>query len=288
MFLHQENQDILSAALQKTPYYVEFVRLYPQPQRVVWWHQVIEQFAAAWLAKGHSLPHSKHELLEMNKHALHYVLADIKQMVQPVCPSSPSLGAPSLAAASSAAPLYAYETPSVLPSHNVAAAKQQREDQWKQNFEQYQSEYNALLAAPAVPNSLLPFETPDAKIRNMDELMMQQKKRRDMDMAVFAPPPPVPPPIKLAAPSPFGAPSAAGAAPRLKILDTIERAEIEHSISVANDRKAKAVSWLDQSGAFPYEPSANYANEGEGEDVEEEQEYAIEEHGADVEEIYMQ
>ncbi len=284
MFLHQENQDILSAALQKTPYYVEFVRLYPQPQRVVWWHQVIEQFAAAWLAKGHSLPHSKHELLEMNKHALHYVLADIKQMVQPVCPSSPSLGAPSLAAASSAAPLYAYETPSVLPSHNVAAAKQQREDQWKQNFEQYQSEYNALLAAPAVPNSLLPFETPDAKIRNMDELMMQQKKRRDMDMAVFAPPPPVPPPITLAS-SPFGAPSAAAAAPRLKILDTIERAEIEHSISVANDRKAKAVSWLDQSGAFDNNSVVFHNLNGEEEEEEDEE---IEKHGADVEEIYMQ
>jgi hypothetical protein len=276
MFLHQENQDILSAALQKTPYFVEFVRLYPHAQRSVWWNQVIEQFAAAWLAKGHSLPHSKHELLEMNKHALHYVLADIKQMVQPGVSSSPSsaglsVASPSLTAASPSTALYAYETPSALPSHNVAAAKQQREDHWKQHFEQYQTEYNALLAAPPMPNALLPFETPDAKIRNMDELMMQQKKRRDMDVAVFAPPPPVPPPIHLSA-----APSAAAAAPRLKILDTIERAEIEHSISVANDRKAKAVSWLDQSGAF--EPDSVVSHNHNREEEEE-----MEEHGADVE-----
>jgi hypothetical protein len=94
-----------------------------------------------------------------------------------------------------------------------------------------------MLARPAVPTMGIPQELPEEKIRNMDELMLRQQKLREMDVAFHAPPTLVPPQQR----------QAPGGPPRLKIMDSIEQAEIEQSVlSVRQHRSSsKSVSWED-------------------------------------------
>jgi len=227
MFLHIENRRILSLLLQKTFYYIEFIQLYPD-KRAHWFSNILEQFYSAWIESGRRIPNSAQELLDMNKQALQYMISELKQILGPPPVSSQIHHSQNQYTMT-------YETP---PTYNIALEKKQREDKWTSDFSKFQNEYNSLLASPVMPTNGLPYENPDGKIHNMDELMMEKQKMRDMDLAAFSPPPPG---------SINSSPTLASSSqPRLKIMDTIARADIEQSvlaIKEREDRKTKMVSW---------------------------------------------
>lgn len=177
MFLHIENQSLLWNSLQKSPYIVEFQQKYAA-HRENWFRGIIEQFYMQWIGQRQPVPNTAKDLLEMNKQALQFMVQDLKRL---------------LGYSSSAMESHKNNGASIpLMSYDVAAEKKQREDKWSSEFSQYQAEYNRLLASPVVPRSVLPSETTDERITNMDALLAEHTKRREYDLSSIAasfPPP---------------------------------------------------------------------------------------------------
>ena len=264
MFLHIENQHILLSSLQKTPYLVEFTEKYPG-YKDNWFRGIIEQFYTKWIDQGHVIPQSASELLEMNKQAIHYMIGDLKRILGYTyatleIPKYSSV-LPNYASYPLSTPIHASSPlPSPSPSSelnwingtNVADEKKMREDHLKSQFSQYQNEYMSLLAKPNLPTYELPQETADTKIRNMDELIMEQTRMRDMDLAVFSPPQPIKStygnsmtPTPVIAPPPS---QQSSSQPKLKIMNIIEQVDLSTPVNMGEDlyRNTKTVSWKDE------------------------------------------
>ena len=175
MFLHKENQQLLWETLQKTPYLVEFTQKFTG-HREEWYRGILEQFFTHWISQNGKVPTNARELLEINKLALQFMVADLKRLLGYNQPSVNS------------------RTPTidVLSPYNVAEERKRKEDTWSANFNQYQSEYNRMLEKPVLPMRELPSETGDEKIKNMEELLREHAKIRDMDLTIYTPAPTMP------------------------------------------------------------------------------------------------
>ena len=175
MFLHKENQQLLWETLQKTPYLVEFTQKFTG-HREEWYRGILEQFFTQWISQNGKVPTNARELLEINKLALQFMVADLKRLLgfnqTSVNPRTPAID--------------------VLSPYNVAEERKRKEDTWSANFNQYQSEYNRMLEKPVLPMRELPSETGDEKIKNMEELLREHAKMRDMDLTIYTPAPTVP------------------------------------------------------------------------------------------------
>jgi len=245
MFLHKENQLLLWQTLQKSPYLIEFSQKFAG-YREEWFRGSIEQFYTQWISRNNRVPNNAKELLEINKCALQTMVADLKRLLGYPSHSSISshqFGTPTyqtVAAqsvkASDTLPTYqtvassdtlpTYQTVAAqndLPSYDINAERKQREDQWSANFSKYQSEYNQLLKTPAVPTRGLPSETGGEKIKNMDELIKEHAKMRDMDLSIYAPPPSQNSPLSRIANESLPLDKRVT---KLRILDEIERIEM--------------------------------------------------------------
>ena len=177
MFLHTENQKLLWQTLQKSPYLVEFSQKFAG-HRDEWFRGVIEQFYTQWISQNNPLPSNARELLEINKLALQTMVTDLKRL----------LGYPSQRTQPSVEP-NSYD---VRP-YDVAAERKNREDTFSENFNKYQSEYNRLLERPDLPMKALPTQSGGEKIKNMEELVKEQARLRDMDLTIYTPAPTVSP-----------------------------------------------------------------------------------------------
>lgn len=219
MFLHKENQLLLWQTLQKSPYLIEFSQKFAG-YREEWFRGSIEQFYTQWISHNNRVPNNAKELLEINKYALQAMVTDLKRLLgYNASMSSQQFGTHVLTQSIKASEtLPSYQTrvaaQSELPSYDVNAERKQREDEWSTNFNKYQTEYNQLLKQPAVPMRGLPSETGGEKIKNMDELIREHAKMRDMDLSIYSPPPPQNSPIL------------DKQVPKLRILDEIERIEM--------------------------------------------------------------
>ena len=209
MFLHKENQLLLWNTLQKSPYLVEFTQKFAG-YREEWFRGSIEQFYTQWISRNNRVPNNAKELLEINKYALQAMVTDLKRLLG--YNASQQFGTP--VSAQPNAIIQSVKSQNELPSYDVNAERKQREDEWSSNFNKYQTEYNQLLKQPAIPTRGLPSETGGEKIKNMDELIREHAKMRDMDLSIYSPPPPqnsqiIDKPV-----------------PKLRILDEIERIEM--------------------------------------------------------------
>lgn len=193
MFLHKENQQLLWQTLQKTPYLVEFTQKFAG-HREEWFRGAIEQFYTQWISQNNPLPSNARELLEINKLALQTMVVDLKRLLgyQTHSHSQPNIN-----------------TNDILP-YDVAAERKQREDNFSANFNKYQSEYNSLLKNPDLPMKALPTQSGGEKIKNMEELVKEQARLRDMDLSIHPSPPTQQP----------------TSAPKLRIMDEIDNMEM--------------------------------------------------------------
>jgi hypothetical protein len=224
MFFHVENQQILWRAIQKSPYLVEFSQKY-SGHRDTWFQGISEQFYSQWISQNGRVPSNAKELLEMNKRALEYFVLDLKRLL-------------------------GYKTTSPisdpLSSYNVAKEKQEREEKNATKFSSYQEEYSRLLQRPALPQNVFPSESAaNQKIKNMDELLAEQAKLREMDLTAFLPP------NASNESSPIirhdiGSPSGIRETSRLKIFDAIDRVDDLISLEIKEidtQSQHKSVSW---------------------------------------------
>ena len=219
MFLHKENQQLLWETLQKTPYLVEFTQKF-SGHREEWFRSILEQFFTKWISQNGRIPINARELLEINKHALQFMVSDLKRVL-------------------------GYNTSNPIPTndimspYNVAEERKRKEDTWSTTFNQYQSEYNRMLEKPALPVRELPSMAGDDKIKNMDELLKEQAKMRDMDLTIYTPVPTIAPTsasvivpaAQILSPNKHGESLRRGI--RLKIMDEIEN--VNDEIENVND-----------------------------------------------------
>ena len=222
MFLHIENQQLLWQTLQKTPYLVEFNQKFAG-YREAWFRGISEQFYTQWISQRGNVPTNARELLELNKHALQFMVADLNRLLGYSSPSS------SLSSTSSQS--------NDLQSYNVAVERKKREDAWSSMYNQYQSEYHQLLETKSVPTRGLPSESGGDKITNMEELVREHAKLRNIDMNPFKEPPPNKNIINTNI--------ATTSTPKLKIMDEIERIEINIP-EEENYHVKKSVQWAEE------------------------------------------
>ena len=229
MFLHAENQQLLWQTLQKSPYLVEFTQKFAG-YRDAWFCEISEQFYTQWISENGRVPTNARELLAINKRALQTMVADLKRLLGYTTISSPQSEALS---------------PTMNP-YNVAEERKRREDKHSEDFNQYQSEYNQMLQRPAVPMRGLPSESTDAKIKNMDELLEEQTRLREMDLEKYGTKPQQTKDIKTK-----DANTISNMPQKLKIMNEIERVEMEIvSFSEDASRGNKSVRWND-NGPIP-------------------------------------
>ena len=80
MFLHVENKELLWKTLQRSPYLVDFSNKFAG-YREVWFKGIMETFYTQWISQNNRVPTNARELLEINKSALHFIIADIKRLL---------------------------------------------------------------------------------------------------------------------------------------------------------------------------------------------------------------
>lgn len=180
MFLHKENQQLLWQTLQKSPYLVEFSQKFTG-YREEWFKGVVEQFYTQWISQNKSLPNNARELLEINKSVMQVMVADLKRLLG--YSSNPLVKPESLSRRVDDGASY-----QILPSYNVAEERKRKEDEWSSNLNQYQSEYNRLLERPVLPIRELPVETVDEKLKNIEELVKEHAKLRELDLSSYSSP----------------------------------------------------------------------------------------------------
>ena len=117
-------------------------------------------------------------------------------------------------------------TTSPIESYNVSQERQRREDEWSSNFNKFQNEYNQLLKQPAIPLRELPTETTDSKIKNMDELLREHAKMREIELLNYLP-------QKNAKPQ----------SNKIRILDELGNIEMH----INGENKKKTVRWLSEA-----------------------------------------
>ena len=234
MFLHAENRELLWNTLQKSPYLVEFSNNFAG-YREEWFRGIMETFYTKWISQNNRVPTNARELLETNKCALKFIISDIKRLlINSVSSLTPKPTATNNLPYSNTHVTATTDLPSYqskvaattdLPSYNVSEERQRREEQWSSNFNKYQSDYNRLLERPVVPVGELPSESIDAKITNIEELVKEHTRMRDMDLTIYE------------KPQTTSQPSTT----KLKIMNEIERVEMD--IVSFEPQHNKSVHW---------------------------------------------
>jgi hypothetical protein len=207
MFLHNENQQLLWQTLQKTPYLIEFSQKFAG-YREEWFKGTIEQFYTQWISRNNRVPTNAKELLEINKYALQVMVADLKRLLGYSSSHriNNAMDTTQKIEVSGSVP---------IPTYDINSERKQRGEQWSSNFNKYQTEYNQMLKTADIPMRGLPSETGGEKIKNMDELLREHAKMRDMDLSIYSPPSTSKNMIQ-----------PENQIPKLKILDEIERIEM--------------------------------------------------------------
>lgn len=194
MFLHTENRELLWNTLQKSPYLVDFSNKFAG-YREAWFQETVETFYTQWISQNNQVPNNARELLEINKSALKFMISDIKRILgYPV--SSQQLGnaivlpysAPTWKTALKDVSPYTDSVVTIkdISSYNVSEERQRREEEWSSTYNKYQSNYNRMLERPSVPINEIPVEIIDAKIVNIDDLVNEHTRMRNMDLTVYA------------------------------------------------------------------------------------------------------
>lgn len=157
MFTHIENQKILWSVIQKSPFFIES----RVANREAWFQDTFSRF----YRENPLQPRNKQELLDANKAVLQYMTEDLKRQ----------LG-------------YRKETlaieMSLHPTYNLEEEKKAKEQREKAAYANFQTQYHMLLQTPK-PTTMRLTEQSDEKIKNMDELIQQQIRQREMDLAAF-------------------------------------------------------------------------------------------------------
>lgn len=183
-YITVENQTLLWKTIQRYP---QFVNNTISINREQWFSSIIKQFYENIKSPKMTIA----ELKALNQQTIAYMVGDLKRIesmyiVQPTA----------VAATPTSMPQMKFETP------------QTRMSMYSDQFNARQQEYANMGKPPAPPIANFSEKVEDDAITNMEELLQQQMKQREYDIAQVRPPPP---PISMVAepdkysPSPINA-----------------------------------------------------------------------------------
>ena len=203
LFIHPENQTLLWKLIQTTKHWSEFSRVSKQPPET-WFRQCMERQYRRIAVLNPTPELSKNEwLLMQNKEFLRIATADISSVISPNV-ATPVVRPGTIVGTIPPEKMYSTveESPTLvysssrnydIPPISAFDMEQERKAKFekaKQDFEQYQSQYNRLLQPLTPPAPDFSENAAQSKIANMEELLLIQQKMRDTDFDMFSPPPP--------------------------------------------------------------------------------------------------
>jgi len=227
-YITVENQTLLWKTIQRSP---QFVNNTVSINREQWFSSIIKQF----YEKMGSPKITVAELKALNQQTIAYMVADLKRIesmhiIPPTSPPPTSINQLS------------FETP------------QSRMSMYNDQFNARQQEYANMGKPPAPPIANFGEKVEDEAITNMDELLQQQIKQREYDVAQVRPLPPtvstvMEPVISSPKSSPIG--NIVTSSPKVgpDVMEAIQEltkqlAELKEEVRVL--REAKAIKALEQ------------------------------------------
>lgn len=172
-YITVENQTLLWKTIQRSP---QFANNTITINREQWFSSIIQQF----YEKIKSPKMSIAELKALNQQTIAYMISDLKRIeslyIAPLQNIVPPILPPLVQPNTSIAQM-AYETPHT------------RMSMYTDQFNARQQEYANMGKPPAPPIANFSEKVEDEAITNMDELLQQQIKQREYDVAMVKPPP---------------------------------------------------------------------------------------------------
>ena len=173
-FIHPENQKLLWNTIQKVPLFNANISIQNQN---FWFKQIIGDFYNRnQYRKLNSL-----ELQELNKETIGYMIKQLKNIsptsVQPPPPQIPQpIG--------ELKPNFFTEP----TSHRIES----KSESYSRQFLERQNDYNSMIKKEIPPEPNFQDKIDDVAIDNMEELVKQHLKQRELEVQMFSPPPPIP------------------------------------------------------------------------------------------------
>jgi len=164
-YITVENQTLLWKTIQRSP---QFVNNTVAINREQWFSSIIKQFYENIKSPKMTVA----ELKSLNQQTIAYMVGDLKRIESMY--TQPPISAPS----QPSTPMN-FETP------------QSRMSMYNDQFNARQQEYANMGKPPAPPIANFSEKVEDDAITNMDELLQQQIKQREYDVAMVRPPPPL-------------------------------------------------------------------------------------------------
>uniref|UniRef100_A0A6C0HH53 Uncharacterized protein n=1 Tax=viral metagenome TaxID=1070528 RepID=A0A6C0HH53_9ZZZZ len=186
-----ENQNLLWKTINRSP---QFVNNTIQINKEQWFSGIIKRFYEQ--IKSPSL--SMAELKTLNQQTIAYMVGDLKRIESLHIPYTPT---PQGAIEPSHAPQSAgrsldfaktnWSSPNILSgAANAIETPQTRMSMYNDQFNARQQEYTNMIKPPAPPIADFSEKVEEDAITNMEELLQQQIKQREYDVAQVRPPPP--------------------------------------------------------------------------------------------------
>lgn len=173
-YIRVENQTLLWKTIQRSP---QFLHNTVHIHREQWFSNVIKYFYEQIKTPKLSIA----ELKEWNQKTIAYMIADLKH-IETIYASSPN---------NSITPTVAPTSGILVNNSPLYETPQSRMSMYTNQFNARQQEYTNMVKPPAPPIANFSEKVEEEVITNMDELLQQQLKQREYDVAQVRPPPPV-------------------------------------------------------------------------------------------------
>jgi hypothetical protein len=179
LYLKSENQELLWRTIHKTPLIDNYFRAYAPGSRERWFQDVVKSFSI----RNPTIANQE-ALARVNRDTIAYMVSELKAEA----PSQPPQQHPTPPQSNpQTIPIgNEYREPTTIYSRSNA-----NKDEFADKFTSRQKEYESMLQKPAVPDIKFSEKLEDGVIQNMDELIQQQIKQRELDIANYSPLPPV-------------------------------------------------------------------------------------------------
>ena len=174
-FIHPENQKLLWNTIQKVPLFNANI---PIQNQNFWFKQIIGDFYNRnQYRKLNSL-----ELQELNKETIGYMIKQLKNISPPSVhhPPPPQIPQP----IGELKPNFFAEP----ASHRIES----KSESYSRQFLERQNDYHSMIKKEIPPEPNFQDKIDDVAIDNMEELVKQHLKQRELEVQMFSPPPPIP------------------------------------------------------------------------------------------------
>jgi len=196
LFIAKENQDLLWKTIHKTPLVDTVFKTFPPNVRMEWFKKTVESFHL----KTPEITNPE-SLARMNRDVIAFMVKDLHAASKPAIDGGKNVRF-GIDVSKQQPPPQSMLTNSII-TEPVKSASQAKGEAFQLMYMTKQKEFESMNQRPLVPELDFTEIKEDRIIENMEELIKEQLRQRELDIIQFAPPiapaiqPPVKPPLKL-------------------------------------------------------------------------------------------